>query len=203
MKNTNQDNKIIKFIFYKIFPNIFKNILPIISIFISIIFFILNYNLNQNSTSLSYYVNPYVKNATHNSFDSQLEFKVTNGAIGNIIIFSYDGKEIYEYTSYKEGTISQQSSFNKRVFKEKINYDKKTDDEFILVRYILVYGKNGSKQLDMLLYHITPTQIISSYYSQDEVYLKELSSDYKNYSSAISYHKELIQKLKKDGVLTN
>lgn len=181
--------------------NMLTIVVSIISIILSIFSLILSfwmYISYQDSKPLSFYAKPTITNATNNVIDWNLEFVVTNGAIGDVRFFDYRDGNIQYMANNVGGIIRKGDDKQSSTFSFEINYEPM--DKFLATTYVLVNGKDGSKELGMILFHISYGENIHvKYYSQEDITFAEMDLDQQIYSKALADYRDVLTKLREAG----
>lgn len=182
-----------------------EKICSILSIIISIMAVIISikvYISDQESKPLAYYIKPEVTSLNNNSIKMQFEIMVTNGAVGNVRVLDYKDGEVFDIANNIGGTINEKSSKKERTFEFEGRYGNE-EKEFIMTEYILIEGKDGSKNIGMVLYHVNlqSGEVASSYYSTQDLILAEMNSEQEKYALALNNYQELVDVLRERGEL--
>ena len=194
MKRIESIKKGIKILFFSILPIGISSIALVISI--------KTYNANQESKPLSYYIKPTVTSFDNNVIEAELEVMVTNGAVGNVRVLDYKDGEVFDVANNVGGVIKETSSKKEHTFEMEIGYDNQ-QNEFIMTQYLLIDGKDGSKSLGMILYHVNLClgEVTVDYYSTQDLILAKMNSSQTAYTWALSNYQELVDILKENGEL--
>lgn len=182
----------------------FSNVTSVVSIAISLVSLALAVSThvsNQDSRPLAYYIRPTVTDTAANSITTDLEIIVTNGAVGDVRVLDYRDGRITEIANNVGGTIRPGSAKDGRTFQFQLDYT--STGAFIATEYLLVHGKDGSRNLSMLLYHIDTDQGTAQLrcYSQEDLLFAELDPAQSQYSNAFSNYRDLLERLKAEGTL--
>lgn len=180
-------------------------VISIISLIVSItlvVFNILSFFSAEETKPLSYRIETNVVSINKNNFDVEFEFVVSEGAIGDIRVIDYKGKDLTDTANYKGGTIKSSSSKKERTFSFKMEHHEKTD-VFLATSYFLVHGKDGSKDLSVVLFNVNSStnKIIASYYNIEDLVFAELDRDKKDYSEFLNNYRNLYELLKEKNEL--
>ena len=156
------------------------------------------YYYDQDSKTLSFYIKPEVTNYSENIINTKFEVMVTNGAVGDVRIIDYRNDEIKDVANNVGGTIRKDSDEKGRTFEFEISYVNQKKD-FLITEYVLVSGKDGSKHLGMILYHVKPQEkvITSKYFSTQDL----IFTNKDEYSNVLSDYQKLVDILREKGEL--
>lgn len=181
--------------------NIFDIGAIIISL-ISLIISVITYFSDQQSRPLDFYLKPSKSSFNENEIVIEVEVIVTNGAIGDVRFLDYKNNIIVSDKHYRGGMIDENSNKDGRTFVLTFYYDNQID-EFILTQYALIHGKDGSKNLGMILCHVdlSENEIAVDYYSIEDLVLAGLNPTKEIYSNAFSDYHQLYELLKESGEL--
>ena len=154
----------------------------------------LSYDSAQELEPLQYYLKPIVTNYNDGVINTEVEIIVTNGAVGDVRAIDYQNGEIIDVANNIGGTIDKSSDKSERTFGFEFICDDKYD-EYIMTVYLIVNGRDGSKNIGMILYHVNlKSRIISAeYYSTEDLLLSELDSSKGEYRNAFINYRELIK----------
>lgn len=180
-------------------------VISIISLIVSVtlgVFNILSFFSAEERRPLSYRIETNVVSVNKNNFDVEFEFVVSEGAIGDIRVIDYKGKDLTDTANYKGGTIKSSSSKKERTFSFKMEHHEKID-VFLATSYFLVHGKDGSKDLSVVLFNVNSStnEIIASYYNSEDLIFAELDQDKKAYSEFLNNYRNLYELLKEKNEL--
>lgn len=169
--------------------------ISVLSILISSMSLIISYQskqINEFSAPLSYNVEQVISNCeseSYKTFYTEVEFSVKSGAIGNIYTIDYHDGKIQNVEKLQGGTITAHSTKSQRTVSYEIEYDKRQNtDEFMIVRFLLVEGRDKSLNLGMIKYHINSKKenIDVRYYSATDLKIALIDPLEAQYSRALN-----------------
>ncbi|MBQ8893009.1 MAG: hypothetical protein IJ043_01190 [Clostridia bacterium] len=177
----------------------------LISICISVLALIISifgFISNQESKPLAYYLKPAVTSFTEDTITAEIEVIVTNGAVHQVRVIDYKDGVLSDIANNVGGTIRKSTNKKGRTFEFQFQYDDQLD-EFIMTEYLLIGGKDGSKELSMILYHVDlkDRSVKADCYSVEDLIFAELDPSQELYGNALKNYRELINILKENGEL--
>ena len=163
----------------------------------SLLVSIISFRLSDKIVPLNYDINPTITSSSNNTLKIDYEIIVSDGAVGNMRFFTYNNDQIQENDNNKLGIIKKHSSKSKRTATFELGYSENNPEQFLASQYVLINGKDGSKHLDMFLFHFDTKSksIIYEYLSEEDVFFASKTAKKNIYQSAFDNYEKIREKL--------
>lgn len=176
---------------------------PIIISIISLFFSVKSYTWNEVHSELNYYIKPNVTEANNDKMNIELEFMVNNGAIGDIRVLDYRMGKLKEIANNRGGVIKGNANKEERTIEFSVSFTEEKYEEVTVTFYILTEGKDGSRELDMIMGNVDFMNKRGEirYYTTLDMVISEHNSDNVKNQNALKDYRELYDLLKKENEL--
>ncbi len=176
---------------------------PIIIAIISLFFSVKSYTWNEVHSELNYYIKPNVTEANNDKMNIELEFMVNNGAIGDIRVLDYRMGKLKEIANNRGGVIKGNANKEERTIEFSVYFTEEKYEEVTVTFYILTEGKDGSRELDMIMGNVDFMNKRGKirYYTTLDMVISEHNSDNVKNQNALKDYRELYDLLKKENEL--
>ncbi|WP_303138178.1 hypothetical protein [uncultured Eubacterium sp.] len=176
---------------------------PIIISIISLFFSVKSYTWNEVHSELNYYIKPNVTETNNDKMNIELEFMVNNGAIGDIRVLDYRMGKLKEIANNRGGVIKGNANKEERTIELSVSFTEEKYQEVTVTFYILTEGKDGSRELDMIMGNVDFMNKRGEirYYTTLDMVISEHNSDNVKNQNALKDYRELYDLLKKENEL--
>jgi hypothetical protein len=176
---------------------------PIIISIISLFFSVKSYTWNEVHSELNYYIKPNVTETNNDKMNIELEFMVNNGAIGDIRVLDYRMGKLKEIANNRGGVIKVNANKEERTIELSVSFTEEKYQEVTVTFYILTEGKDGSRELDMIMGNVDFMNKRGEirYYTTLDMVISEHNSDNVKNQNALKDYRELYDLLKKENEL--
>lgn len=176
---------------------------PIIIAIISLFFSVKSYTWNEVHSELNYYIKPNVTEANNDKMNIELEFMVNNGAIGDIRVLDYRMGKLKEIANNRGGVIKGNANKEERTIEFSVYFTEEKYEEVTVTFYILTEGKDGSRELDMIMGNVDFMNKRGKirYYTTLDMVISEHNCDNVKNQNALKDYRELYDLLKKENEL--
>ena len=176
---------------------------PIIIAIISLFFSVKSYTWNEVHSELNYYIKPNVTEANNDKMNIELEFMVNNGAIGDIRVLDYRMGKLKEIANNRGGVIKGNANKEERTIEFSVYFTEEKYEEVTVTFYILTEGKDGSRELDMIMGNLDFMNKRGKirYYTTLDMVISEHNGDNVKNQNALKDYRELYDLLKKENEL--
>lgn len=176
---------------------------PIIIAIISLFFSVKSYTWNEVHSELNYYIKPNVTEANNDKMNIELEFMVNNGAIGDIRVLDYRMGKLKEIANNRGGVIKGNANKEERTIEFSVYFTEEKYEEVTVTFYILTEGKDGSRELDMIMGNVDFMNKRGKirYYTTLDMVISEHNGDNVKNQNALKDYRELYDLLKKENEL--
>ena len=176
---------------------------PIIISIISLFFSVKSYTWNEVHSELNYYIKPNVTEANNDKMNIELEFMVNNVAIGDIRVLDYRMGKLKEIANNRGGVIKVNANNEERTIELSVSFTEEKYQEVTVTFYILTEGKDGSRELDMIMGNVDFMNKRGEirYYTTLDMVISEHNSDNVKNQNALKDYRELYDLLKKENEL--
>lgn len=176
---------------------------PIIISIISLFFSVKSYTWNEVHSELNYYIKPNVTETNNDKMNIELEFMVNNGAIGDIRVLDYRMGKLKEIANNRGGVIKGNANKEERTIEFSVSFTEEKYQEVTVTFYILTEGKDGSRELDMIMGNVDFMNKRGEmrYYTTLDMVISEHNSDNVKNQNALKDYRELYDLLKKENEL--
>lgn len=173
------------------------SMIPIIISVASLIISWLSYETAQELEPLQYYLKPQITSYNNGIMRTEVEIMVTSGAVGAVRVIDYKNGEISDIANNLGGVIDKSSTKSERTFEFEFLCDREYE-EYIMTEYLIINGRDGSKNIGMILYHVNLNGVSAEYYSTEDLILSELDPSKKEYKNVFINYRELIELLREN-----
>lgn len=176
---------------------------PIIISIISLFFSVKSYTWNEVHSELNYYIKPNVTETNNDKMNIELEFMVNNGAIGDIRVLDYRMGKLKEIANNRGGVIKGNANKEERTIEFSVSFTEEKYQEVTVTFYILTEGKDGSRELDMIMGNVDFMNKRGEmrYYTTLDMVISEHNSDNVKNQNVLKDYRELYDLLKKENEL--
>lgn len=177
--------------------------IPVVISALSLVISFLALRTSYESRPLAYYAVPTITAVEGNTILWDLEMIVTSGAIGNVRIIDYRNGQAATVANNVGGVIREGAGKAQRTFSFRLEHQPQEQSAFYATEYILVHGKDGSKSIGMILFHLNPLagQYQVRYYSAEDLLFAEMDPSQTIYAGALASYRELLELLRQSGEL--
>ena len=173
---------------------------PIIISIISLFFSVKSYTWNEVHSELNYYIKPNVTETNNDKMNIELEFMVNNGAIGDIRVLDYRMGKLKEIANNRGGVIKGNANKEERTIEFSVSFTEEKYQEVTVTFYILTEGKDGSRELDMIMGNVDFMNKRGEmrYYTTLDMVISEHNSDNVKNQNVLKDYRELYDLLTKE-----